>query len=59
MLKRFKAEVARFGRDESGASLLEYTILLAVITVGVIATISAVGTWVGTQWTTLNTTLTN
>jgi pilus assembly protein Flp/PilA len=40
--------------DEDGASLIEYTVLLGVMLVAVIATIVAVGGWVNTQWTTLN-----
>ena len=42
-----------FVGDESGASLIEYTLLLGIITVGAIATIGLVGTWVSTEWTTL------
>jgi pilus assembly protein Flp/PilA len=43
----------RFRREEDGAAMIEYTVLLGIITVAVIATIILVGTWVGTQWTTL------
>jgi len=50
--------VARqFRDDEKGAAMVEYTVLLGIITVAVIATVILVGTWVGGQWTTLNTTL--
>jgi pilus assembly protein Flp/PilA len=45
------------GEDEDGAALIEYTVLIGLMLVGVIATITLVGTWVGTQWTTLNTAL--
>jgi pilus assembly protein Flp/PilA len=45
--------VKRFARDERGASLLEYTILIGIITVAVIGSISTVGTWVSGKWTTL------
>jgi len=44
----------RFVRDEEGASLVEYTVLIGIITVAVIATIGLVGTWMGEQWTSLN-----
>ena len=37
-------------RDEEGATLVEYTILLSIIVVAVIATIGLVGTWVNTTW---------
>ena len=43
----------RFARDEEGASLVEYTILLGIITVAVIAVIINVGGWVGNQWNAL------
>jgi pilus assembly protein Flp/PilA len=38
-------------RDEEGASLVEYTVLLGIITVAVIGTIIAVGGWVDANWT--------
>ena len=40
-------------RDEDGASLIEYTVLLGILLVAVIATIGLVGTWVSGQWSTL------
>jgi pilus assembly protein Flp/PilA len=43
----------RTRKDESGAALIEYSILIGLITVLVISTIVIVGQWVGTQWTTL------
>lgn len=46
MLKRFRD-------DESGAAMVEYTVLLGIITVAVIASVILVGGWVGTQWTNL------
>jgi pilus assembly protein Flp/PilA len=45
--------VRRLGKDEEGASLIEYTVLLGILLVAVIATIGAVGTWVNGKWTTL------
>jgi len=39
--------------DEDGAALIEYTVLLGILLVAVIATIGLVGTWINTQWTTL------
>ena len=44
--------------DEEGAALLEYTVLLGIMLVAVIAAIVSVGGWVSGKWTTLNTTLT-
>ena len=47
----------RFRQDEDGAALIEYTVLLGILVVAVIATIGLVGTWIANQWTTLQTTL--
>jgi pilus assembly protein Flp/PilA len=41
-------------KDEDGAALLEYTVLLGILLVAVIATITLVGTWINGQWTKLN-----
>jgi pilus assembly protein Flp/PilA len=40
--------------DEDGASLIEYTVLLAILLVAVIAVIGGVGLWINGQWTNLN-----
>jgi pilus assembly protein Flp/PilA len=45
--------VRRLGKDEEGASLIEYTVLLGILLVAVIATIGAVGTWINNKWHTL------
>jgi pilus assembly protein Flp/PilA len=42
--------VKRLGKDEEGAALIEYTVLLGVLLVAVIATIGLVGNWVSTKW---------
>jgi pilus assembly protein Flp/PilA len=47
----------RFVTDEKGAALVEYTVLIGIMLVAVIATIIAVGTWVNDKWTALNTAL--
>jgi len=49
--------VRRFGKDEEGAALIEYTVLLGILVVAVIATIVAVGQWVNGKWTALNTSI--
>lgn len=48
-----KKLVSDLHNDESGASFIEYTVLLGVILAVTIGTISAVGTWANTQWTLL------
>jgi pilus assembly protein Flp/PilA len=49
--------MSRLTKDQQGASLIEYTVLLGIMLVATIATIIAVGGWVNTQWTVLNTAL--
>ena len=47
----------RLGKDEDGAALIEYTVLMGILLVAVIATITSVGTWVSGRWTALNASL--
>jgi pilus assembly protein Flp/PilA len=49
--------VSRFGKDERGAALVEYTVLLGIILIAVIATIGLVGTWISGKWTALQSAL--
>ena len=49
--------VKRLGRDEEGAALVEYTVLLGIMLVAVISTIVLVGGWVNTKWAALWTAL--
>ena len=46
--------INRLRRDEDGAALIEYTVLLGIMVVAVIATIIAVGGWINGRWTLLN-----
>jgi pilus assembly protein Flp/PilA len=46
--------LGRLKDDTDGAALVEYTVLLGIMLVAVIATIVAVGGWVNTKWTALN-----
>ena len=46
--------VRNLKKDEDGAALIEYTVLLGILVVAVIATIVAVGGWVNARWTALN-----
>lgn len=43
----------KFVKDEEGAALIEYTVLLGILVVAVITTIGLVGTWVSEKWTAL------
>jgi pilus assembly protein Flp/PilA len=47
----------RLARDEEGAALVEYTVLLGIMLVAVITTIGLVGGWMATKWTALWTAL--
>ena len=49
--------VKQLKTDEDGASLIEYTVLLAILLVAVIAIIAAVGGWVNNTWANLNDTI--
>jgi pilus assembly protein Flp/PilA len=43
----------RFGREEDGAAMIEYSILIGIISAAVILSVLAVGGWVQTQWSNL------
>ena len=49
--------IKSFAKDEDGAALIEYTVLLGIMLIAVIATILAVGTWINLKWTALNSNL--
>ena len=48
----------RLNREESGQDIIEYVLIAAFITTGVIAIVGAVGKWILNSWTNLNTQLT-
>jgi pilus assembly protein Flp/PilA len=50
--------IEQLQKDEDGAALIEYTVLLGILLIAVIATIAAVGTWINGKWTALNAQLT-
>jgi pilus assembly protein Flp/PilA len=50
--------LAKFRKDEDGAALIEYTVLLGILLVAVIATIILVGGWINNQWNALQQNLT-
>ena len=53
-MRKFLGNMTRLVKDEEGAALIEYTVLLGIMLVAVIATIVLVGAWIGTQWTNLH-----
>lgn len=52
-----RCHLSKFVKDEEGAALLEYTVLLVIILGGAIALIISVGGWVSGRWSSLNSTL--
>jgi len=46
--------IKKLKSNEDGASLIEYTVLLAILLVAVIAVITGVGGWILNQWSNLN-----
>ena len=47
--------IKQLKQDENGASLIEYTVLLAILLIAVIAIIGGVGGWILNKWSNLNT----
>jgi pilus assembly protein Flp/PilA len=56
-MRHAKGLASRLWKDEGGAALLEYSILIGLITAAVITVILNVGTDIKTRWDTLFTTL--
>jgi pilus assembly protein Flp/PilA len=54
---KMKALFNRFVREESGQDLIEYGLLIGIITVGVIGAVTSIGGKVQGYFTTLDTTL--
>ena len=54
-MTKIRELVRKLNEDEQGAALIEYTVLLGILVVAVIAIIVAVGQWVNAQWSALNT----
>ena len=48
---------ARFVREDAGQDLIEYAILIGLITVGLVLTVTEIGTWVKGRFTALHTEL--
>ena len=46
--------INRLKSDENGASLIEYTVLLAILLVAVIAIIAGIGQWISSEWASLS-----
>ena len=53
MVNLVAGRLCRVIDDDSGVTMLEYTILIGIITAAVIASVAFAGTWVTGKWTTL------
>jgi pilus assembly protein Flp/PilA len=53
MLHRVRKSAVGLWRDESGASLVEYSLLIGVIILVTAAAVTSVGTWASGKWTAL------
>ena len=53
-MKMLASNGARFARDETGAALVEYSVLIGLITVAAVALIATTGATIVTKWTGLN-----
>ena len=56
-MRKILNTMTKFQKDEDGAALIEYTVLLSILLVAVIATITLVGGWISTKWIALNASL--
>ena len=57
MLQKIGKSLIKLHHDESGTAMIEYSILLGLIAVAVIAMVIWVGQWITTQWSALSTSL--
>ena len=53
-MSAIKSIFARLRRDKRGATMVEYSVLIALVTIGTIGMISAVGGKITTNWSTLS-----
>jgi len=49
-MKAFLTKVRAFSREEDGVALTEYLILLALLVGGAVASVTLIGTDLGTAW---------
>lgn len=54
MIRKIKGTAITLWQDERGASLLEYSILIGLITAGVVGFITSIGGWVNGKWSDLS-----
>jgi pilus assembly protein Flp/PilA len=47
--------ITRFINDDQGADLIEYALLVGLITLAAVGSLSTIGTKIGTMWSTIAT----
>jgi pilus assembly protein Flp/PilA len=52
-MSKLKTLVGRFVREDNGAALIEYSILIGLIAAAVIVSIVAIGVWITGRWAAL------
>lgn len=52
-MKKLASLARAFREEESGAAMVEYSILVGIIAASAVVAIGLIGTWVGTQFSTL------
>jgi pilus assembly protein Flp/PilA len=57
LLNQLTSYVSHFKKDEDGAALIEYRVLLGIRLIAVIVIIGTIGTWIHGQWSALNASL--
>jgi pilus assembly protein Flp/PilA len=53
-MSKFNTLAARFARDERGASLVEYSVLIGLLTAATVTLIATTGGTIVAKWTALN-----
>ena len=53
-MKSLKNIASKFAKEEDGAAMIEYTVLLGLIAAAVILMVIAVGGWILQEWTAFN-----
>jgi pilus assembly protein Flp/PilA len=53
-MRKVMGLLAKLRKDEDGAALIEYTVLLGILLVAVIGVIVFVGGWISAQWVALS-----
>lgn len=53
-MSTFTTLVSKFAREDEGAALIEYSLLIGIITAAAVSTILLVGPKLGGYWTALN-----